>query len=653
MRSLLSVARLVTSIGGAKNRVASGDTVEREDLSNRDEQKFLDIDEEQIRMERKVKSEASHNHHKLHPVVFWDPPSMTYLDNLTAELHMNAYCKDFKTRPVQGEFFYEPKEGTVLTAGKHTLSVTFVPTKVHKYLSVTETREVTVSRRRPHVEWNFPYTELIFGTVLSEEHFKGVSSELPGGQFIFSHTVDMRLAIGIHKMTVEYEPSADFRGNYSRGYASVTFEVVGTYVPIVWEIPFSAESYAHFTKHIEALADSNTTVVSSPAKTSTRYEAEAMPGSRRRNRKKQEKAEAELEAARPTTPAPVFSPDSAVVVTTLPTGRRCSTFFAGAPIIYPEPLPDWLFGAQAVFYDPEKQESEYVAGRFEYDPPAGAQLDAGTYIINATFYPDDLLKYRITKDSRRVNVLKSPVPLDWPLNVGITEGALLDETSLNCTNLLNLPGKFVYDPPFGAALLEGRHTLKVQFDPDDSTNYHSASTTSEFQVRHKKIPILSWSEPPDIVHPFPLSKLQLNASCRGGGFYRGRFEYEPTFDSVLDAGEHVLKVTFYPDQPTVQVTVATVPLTVHKGMSRLVWNSPEPLFDGQGLYDDALTCKCTNLRGGTFIYDPPKGTMLNTGPHRLTVRYIPDNPNYSEAETFIKMQVKPKQVRAKSKYYNA
>ena len=57
---------------------------------------------------------------------------------------------------------------------------------------------------------------------------------------------------------------------------------------------------------------------------------------------------------------------------------------------------------------------------------------------------------------------------------------------------------------------------------------------------------------------------------------------------------------------------------------------------------------CSALK---LVYDPPKGTMLNAGPHKLTVKYIPDDPNYMEAEMYIKMQVKPKPVRTQSKYY--
>jgi hypothetical protein len=606
-------------------------------------------------VEKPKMSKATGNLNKLHPIVFWDPPAAVYLEPLCIE-HFTAHCKDFKTRPVIGEFFFDPYVGTVFPAGTHELNVTFVPAKAHKYASVTATRLLTVKKRRPVVEWDFSHKELIYGTPLTEEHFAGVRCVLPGGTFIFSHERDRVLPIGTHKIAVEYEPAPEYRGNYSRGYATVTFDVVGTYVPIVWKIPFSAESYAHFTKHVEDMVEANTFVVDTPAVVMpTREEPDMSLRAGHRKRKKQQQAEAAARAAEEAAAVKAstkeYTPDCMVVVTTLPAKRRSSAFTAGAPIIYPEPLPEWLFQAEAVFYDAERQESVYVAGRFEYDPPVGAQLPAGDYTIQLTFYPADLTKYRVTRDSRKVGVLKSPVPLEWPLGIGMTEGATLDEHALTCTNLLNLPGTYHYDPPLGAALLEGRHLLKVRFDPEDSVNYHSATTSVPFQVRPKKVPKIHWAAPPDIVHPFPLSKLQLNAACRGGGFYRGTFVYEPTFDTVLDAGVHTLKVTFYPELPTVAAASLTVELVVHQGLSRLVWNTPEPLFDGQGLYDDVLTCTCTNLTGGTFIYDPPKGAVLNAGPHKLSVRYVPDDPNYTEAETYIKMQVRPKPVRAQSKYY--
>ena len=652
MHSLFAVAKLVSNMS-LNAKKASVEPSNSDDRGDGDENDFI-TDKAAV---SKIKSKnISGNLNKLHPVLFWDPPPMTYLEVLNEE-HFIAHCKDFKTRPVLGDFFFDPSIGTSFPAGEHDLKVTFIPTKRHKYVSIEETRKLVIKKRKPVITWDFPGDEILFGTILSEEHFKGVTCELAGGEFIFSHEIGRLLPIGKHKMTVEYEPPESQRCNYSRAYASVSFEVVGTYVPIVWKIPFSVESYGFFAKHVESMMEANTFVVSTaPAAAPAGREEESKPGSRggRRARKKQleeeaEKARLEAEAA---VPVPEFTPDSKVVITSLPAGKRSSAFFIGAPIVYPDPLPDWLYQAQAVFFNAETQESEYVPGRMEYEPAVGTQLPAGDYSINLTFYPDNVAKYRVTRAVRKVSVLKSPVPLHWPTPIGMTEGATLDAASLNCTNLLSLPGTYTYDPPLGTALLEGRHILNVRFDPEDATNYHSAATSTHFQVRHKKVPNILWANPPDIVHPFPLSRLQLNAACRGGGFYRGEFVYEPGFGTVLDAGVHQLKVTFIPELPTVQVVSGTVELVVHQGLSRLVWNTPEPLFDGQGLYDDVLTCKCTNLRGGTFNYDPPKGTVLNAGPHRLHVHYIPDDPNYMEGHTYINMDVKPKPTRSQSKYYS-
>lgn len=228
------------------------------------------------------------------------------------------------------------------------------------------------------------------------------------------------------------------------------------------------------------------------------------------------------------------------------------------------------------------------------------------------------------------------------------QGAMIDESVLNCTNTLNIPGTYTYDPPAGTCLLEGRYTLSVLFEPTDAVNYLSNQTTTQFHVRPKKVPGLLWTPPIPIVHPFPLSKLQLNAACRGGAYYKGVYKYEPDFNEVLDAGEHLLKVTFYPDLPTVEITTLTVSITVYPGMSRLIWNNPEPLYEGEGLFDNVLNCKCTNLSGGEFIYTPAKGTTtLVAGKHKLFVRYVPSSKNYMEVETSVSIIIKP---RLKSKY---
>jgi len=634
--------------------------------------------------------EGNKNH--LTPVIFWEPGPWIYNVPITPE-SLNAHAKDFKTRTVEGSFVYQPGVGDIYkSAGNHKMILTFVPEKKHKYHSVTRTYDVVVEKKKPEITWDFPYREsMLFGTELDDEAFKGLKCEIKGGRFNCSHRKGMLLPVGIHTITVEYEPSAKESKNYARGYCSITFPVIGLETPLHWTIPFSAECFGHFAKHIEAMIESNTSVAvgediaANDAIASAATAAQSLsPGAEvaaDENARTAANDETDLTMKsvnfspasgnakkafvidtakdhhyrsphrRQITPDCVATAD--IVVHTLPTGRRNSAFFAGAPIIYPDPLPSWLFEAQASFFNPETQEAEYVEGVFEYDPPMGTVLPAGTYTIHLTFTPNNLAKFRVNKASKKITVLPSPVPLDWPTPVGITDGEVIHERVLNCTNTLGIPGKYTYDPPLGTALPEGQYVLNVLFEPEDSHNYHAARTSTTFKVRHKRVPKLYWADPVDIAHPWPLSKLQLDAACKGGGFYKGKFVYEPTFGTVLDAGVHTLKVTFYPEQPTVQVVSASVQITVHQGMSRLIWNTPEPLYDGQGLYDDTLNCVCSNLKGGKFEYDPPHGTIVKAGPLKINVKYTPDNPNYAEANTYVKFVVGPKPASFVSKYYNA
>ena len=95
---------------------------------------------------------------KLHPIIHWDPQKViTYLEPLTFHQHFIAYCKDYKARNVDGNFIFNPPEGTVLPAGDHELTVTFIPIKTYKYLSAFATRPIKILKRKPHVYWNNPH----------------------------------------------------------------------------------------------------------------------------------------------------------------------------------------------------------------------------------------------------------------------------------------------------------------------------------------------------------------------------------------------------------------------------------------------------------------------------------------------------------------
>lgn len=309
---------------------------------------------------------------KLHPIAYWEPASpITYRCPVNEKDHLNAHCKDYRLRRVEGVCVYSVKEGQMLPVGTHTIVLTFIPKLSFKYVSITASREIVVVKRRPVVTWSCSSDCIPYGTLLSDEIFSEVSCELPNGCFVFSHIKGMLLEIGVHTITAEYEPSGEEAANYCRGYSSRRLRVVGAPVPLHWEIPFDQELHDYFTECIPVES------VGAVA------------------------AEKSLQ----------------VIAHTIPSGKKGPTHTPGAPLIYPDPLPWWVFCVQAVPF----KDSDVVDGVITYDIPEGSVLDAGSHLITAVFTPHDLTKYQVCSITNTVTILTSPVKLVWPLPSGMTE----------------------------------------------------------------------------------------------------------------------------------------------------------------------------------------------------------------------------------------
>lgn len=85
--------------------------------------------------------------YKATPVVTWiSPASISYGTALSA-IQLNAAAS------VPGTFIYTPAAGTVVGAGKQTLSVTFTPTDTTDYAAVTTTTSLVVAPAVPVLGW--------------------------------------------------------------------------------------------------------------------------------------------------------------------------------------------------------------------------------------------------------------------------------------------------------------------------------------------------------------------------------------------------------------------------------------------------------------------------------------------------------------------
>src|SRR5580658_10232506 len=91
------------------------------------------------------------------PTLTWSTPAAISYGTALSATQLNA------TASVAGAFNYTPGAGTVLTAGTHTLSVTFTPTDNTDYTSATATVLLVVNQAAPTISWATP-APITYGT---------------------------------------------------------------------------------------------------------------------------------------------------------------------------------------------------------------------------------------------------------------------------------------------------------------------------------------------------------------------------------------------------------------------------------------------------------------------------------------------------------
>jgi hypothetical protein len=105
---------------------------------------------------------------------------------------------------VAGTFVYAPASGTVLTAGTHTLSVTFTPTDTTDYTTATATVQLTVNKATPAITWATP-AAITYPTALSATQLD--ASSTVAGTFVYSPASGTVLTAGAHTLSVTLTPT--------------------------------------------------------------------------------------------------------------------------------------------------------------------------------------------------------------------------------------------------------------------------------------------------------------------------------------------------------------------------------------------------------------------------------------------------------------
>jgi PKD repeat protein len=141
----------------------------------------------------------------------------------------------------------------------------------------------------------------------------------------------------------------------------------------------------------------------------------------------------------------------------------------------------------------------------------------------------------------------------------------------------------------------------------------------------KLTPIITWSNPAEILYGTVLSDSQLNAVAS----VPGTFVYTPSSGTVLNAGVQTLKVEFTPTDIAKYSTVSKdVTINVLKATPSVTWNNPADIKPKTALSDIQLDAVASVP--GTFVYTPSSGTVLSKGTQMLKVDFTPtDAVNYN------------------------
>jgi len=211
-------------------------------------------------------------------------------------------------------------------------------------------------------------------------------------------------------------------------------------------------------------------------------------------------------------------------------------------------------------------------------------------------------------------------------------GAVPASSAISCSSSDLLSGLTVAGCVVtGYSSAVGTHTLTATAT-DNAGNTSLANLTYTVV---KADPTITWNQPAPIVYGTALSATQLNATAS----VPGTFVYNPAAGAILQAGVQTLSVTFTPtDTADYNPATKTVSLTVNKATPTITWNQPAAIVYGTAL--SATQLNATASVPGTFVYNPPEGTVLQAGTRTLATTFTPtDTTDYTTATKSVTLTV--------------
>ena len=159
---------------------------------------------------------------KATPVITWSNPADITYGTALSNTQLDATASNPASgASVDGSFVYSPVSGTVLSAGSHTLSVTFTPTDTTYYNTATDSVTIDVLKATPVITWSNP-ADITYGTALSGTQLN--ASANVAGSFAYTPAAGTVLSAGSYTLSVTFTPTDTT--DYTTATKSVTINVV-------------------------------------------------------------------------------------------------------------------------------------------------------------------------------------------------------------------------------------------------------------------------------------------------------------------------------------------------------------------------------------------------------------------------------------------
>ena len=446
--------------------------------------------------------------------------------------------------------------GAIPTAGTDTLSVIFTPNDAANYTTVTKNVSLTVDQASPTITWNNP-ANITYGTPLSATQLNATASVQ--GTFTYTPAVGAIVTAGTDTLSVTFTPTDSI--NYATATKTVSLTVKQAAPTIAWSNPAPITYGTPLSNsQLDATASVQGTFTYTPA-----VGAIVTAGTDT------------LSVSFTPTDSTDYTTASATVQIVVNQATPTIAWSNPAPITYGTPLSSTQLNA-----------TPSVPGALTYSPTAGTILTAGIDTLSVSFIPTDTTNYTSATKTVQLTVNRATPVISWPAPSTIIYGTALSKAQLDAT--ASVPGKFVYNPAVGSIPTAGTDTLTVTFTPTDTTNYTSATQTTQLVVS-QYTPVITWAIPASIVYGTPLSATQLDAAVyqpNSTNPIPGTFVYSPAIGTNLKVGNQSLSVTFTPTDTsdyttatkTISLVVTQAALTVTADSFTKLYGNSNPVFTG-------------------------------------------------------------------------